>query len=506
MDVEFLRYQFEDGYYGVITKNGFKIGVRHIQMMYMLASAISMGFIRGSMGVAVLAVIDPTRRDDTYIKIHNWDGKIQGSVLSSFFFGYALMVLPSELYLRRFGGKLQTTVILLINGVLCVAMPTIINKGGWVAACNAMLFMGMTHACFHTVNRSLFEQWMPPNERKIFSCLIYGGVQIGIITALPISGLLSSAPLGWELVYYALAMLALSMAIISGTLTASSPGDHQAVGDAEMEFIKSTLVNYKKKEINRPWREILKSMRFWAVAGAHASSNAIFVFFIVHTPSYLLTYGLSLENSAWYSMFPFIAMAATYTVLSPFIDWVYTIRYIHYIFSASFFRKLINGLGAFGIVMGLTVLPNFPREWSCPAILVVTAILALLGFQFCGFLSTYKDMSENYCGTLMTISCTVSSAVGAAVPFVAGLILGDDMSNVESWRVIMLSLASLHMLSSVIYTTCASNERQHWDHINNHDKHRLGHYNGVMDHHQVPMEEYGHVNLGLQRHELDTAL
>lgn len=49
---------------------GFKIGVRHIQMMYMLASAISMGFIRGSMGVAVLAVIDPTRRDDTYIKVN----------------------------------------------------------------------------------------------------------------------------------------------------------------------------------------------------------------------------------------------------------------------------------------------------------------------------------------------------------------------------------------------------------------------------------------------------
>ncbi|KAH9630948.1 hypothetical protein HF086_013487, partial [Spodoptera exigua] len=155
--------------------------------------------------------------------------------------------------------------------------------------------------------------------------IIMRGVQIGIIIALPISGLLSSAPLGWELVYYSLAMLALSMAIISGTLTASSPGDHQA------------------KEIKRPWREILKSLRFWVVASAHASSNAIFVFFIVHTPSYLMTYGMSLEN-------------------------------------------LINLSGAFGIVMGLTVLPNFPREWSCPAILVVTAILALLGFQFCGFL------------------------------------------------------------------------------------------------------------------------
>lgn len=41
-------------------------------------------------------------------------------------------------------------------------------------------------------------------------------------------------------------MLALSMAIISGTLTASTPGEHQAVGDAEKEFIRDTLNRFKK--------------------------------------------------------------------------------------------------------------------------------------------------------------------------------------------------------------------------------------------------------------------
>ncbi|KAJ8721775.1 hypothetical protein PYW08_004177 [Mythimna loreyi] len=506
MDVEFLRFQFEDGYYGVITKNSFKIGVRHIQMIYMLASSITMGFIRGSMGVAVLAVTDQTRRDDTYIQIHNWDGKVQGAVLASFFFGYAVMLIPSELYLRNIGGKLLTTVILLVNGAFCVAMPTIINRGGWVAACNAKLFMGMTHACFFTFNQSLFEQWLPPNEKKIFNYFVYGGVQLGIIIALPIAGLLSSAPLGWELVYYSLAMLALSMAIISGTLTASSPGEHQAVGDAEKEFISSTLNSYKKKEINRPWQDILKSPQFWAVTGVHAASNALFIFFLTYVPAYLMMYGIPLEDSAWYSMLPFISMASVYIVLSPIFDWLYTIRYIHYIFSASFYRKVINGLGAFGIVMGLTMLPNFPREWSYPAIITLSAILGLMGLQFCGFLSTYKDMSENYCGTLMMISSTVSSVVGAAVPFVTGLILGNDMCNRESWRVIMLTLASLYILSTIIYTTCGSNERQNWDHLNN-DKRRFGHYNGVrVEAREVQLQEFGHVNLTLQKHEIDTTL
>lgn len=72
------------------------------------------------------------------------------------------------------------------------------------------------------------------------------GVQIGIIIALPVAGLISAAALGWELVYYALAMMGLAMAVISGTLTASSPEDHQAVGDTEKEFIRKNLEYYRK--------------------------------------------------------------------------------------------------------------------------------------------------------------------------------------------------------------------------------------------------------------------
>ena len=51
-----------------------------------------------------------------------------------------------------------------------------------------------------------------------------------------------------------------------------------------------------QKEINRPWREILKSSHFWAVTGVHVASNALFIFFITYVPAYLMMYGLSLED------------------------------------------------------------------------------------------------------------------------------------------------------------------------------------------------------------------
>jgi hypothetical protein len=41
-------------------------------------------------------------------------------------------------------------------------------------------------------------------------------------------------------------MLMLSMAIICGLLTARSPEQHQAVGDAEKEYVREALSLYKK--------------------------------------------------------------------------------------------------------------------------------------------------------------------------------------------------------------------------------------------------------------------
>lgn len=74
-------------------------------------------------------------------------------------------------------------------------------------------------------------------------------MQLGIILALPLSGFFAQMPLGWELVYYALAMLALSMAVIYGVLTASTPEKHEAIGDKEKEFLSEAQSCYSKVKL-----------------------------------------------------------------------------------------------------------------------------------------------------------------------------------------------------------------------------------------------------------------
>lgn len=64
--------------------------------------------------------------------------------------------------------------------------------------------------------------------------------------AFPVAGAISASALGWELVFYSLAMMTLSAAAVWALLTAGRPADHPAVGDKEKEFIDEALKCYKQ--------------------------------------------------------------------------------------------------------------------------------------------------------------------------------------------------------------------------------------------------------------------
>ncbi|XP_052741527.1 putative inorganic phosphate cotransporter [Bicyclus anynana] len=463
MDVEFIRHKFEDSYDGVLTKTKFKVGVRHLQMIYMFVCSLVLGMLRGSNGIGVLAIADFTRKNDSYVQIHNWDMRIQGTVLSSYLFGYALILVPAELYLKQVVDKLILTAVLLINGGLAAAMPTIVNKGGWIAVCNAQFLLGMTQACLTPVNQKLITNWLPPSERQFFGFVIQGAILLGTIISLPISGLLTQSRLSWELVFYSQAMMTLSMAVIWALLTASSPEQHQAIGDTEKEFIRDTLAGYYKKKLQKPWRRILQTKQFWALSLAHCAANVLFVFFLFEIPAFLHSLRLSVTRCSWQAALPLATMWMVYVTTAPAVDLFYRFGHINFLFDVKYFRKIINGLGTFGIIIGLTILPNLVSNWNHLGVIVLIGTLALVGLQFSGFLENHKDMTQNYPGTLLLLTSAVASLVAAVVPLLSGLVIGEDVCNIRRWRIVFSALAALYLVCNVVYSVCASSERQPWD-------------------------------------------
>ncbi|CAK1554557.1 unnamed protein product [Leptosia nina] len=461
MDTEFLRYKFEDGHDGVITKTKFKIGIRHVQVLYMILCSVVMGILRGSTAVGILAISD-SDRNSSFVEIHHWCRRVQGTILSSFFFGYGLSLIPAEVYLSQLGEKFVLTSVLLINGAFSSAMPIIVNKGGWIATCNAQFLLGMTQACLTPVNQKLISNWLPPHERSSSNCLVQGGLILGIIIGLPISGMLTESRLGWELVFYSQAMMAFSMAAIWGLLTASSPDNHKAVSDWESDFIKESSKLYRKKTLKNPWSCILSTRQFWAIAGAHAATNVIFTFFLVDMPAYLKNH-LSLVDATFQTALAFAAMWVVYILTAPTLDWAYRIRLVDHFFDTRHFRKLINGFGVLCMLIGLTILPNCVPgdQWS---VTVLMATLGTLGLQYSGFLENHRDMTQNFAETLFVMTSAVASVVGATVPLLTGFLVSHaDDTDQTGWRIMYFVLSGFVIASGVFYTACGDSDRQFWD-------------------------------------------
>ncbi|OWR49786.1 putative inorganic phosphate cotransporter [Danaus plexippus plexippus] len=463
MDVEFLRHKYEDRHDGVITKAKFKLGVRHIQVVYMFVCSFAMGALRSSNSIAILSVAQQSRNNGSYLQNHNWDKRIQGTVLSSFLVGYASAMLPAELYLKEVDDKFIMAAVLLINGGLTAAMPTIVKKGGWIAVSNGEFLMGITQACLSPVNLNLISKWLPPSERSLCGFLIQGAIILGTIIALPVSGIISESRLGWELIFYSQAMMTLSTATLWVLLTSSTPETHHAIGDTEKEYIRRSLSCYRQNKLHKPWRNILQTKQFWAIASAHTAANVLYVFFLVELSSFLVSMDLSIKNSGTQTALPFVGMWVVYLLTSPTIELIYGIGNVNYLFDVKYFRKIVNGFGSLGIVIGLLTLPYLVPSWNHLGLITLVGTFSLLGIQYSGFLENHKDMTQNYSNTLLVLSNIVSSAVAALVPVLTAAIVNVDEGDLNRWKIIFRLLAGFYVICNVVYTLCANSDRQEWD-------------------------------------------
>ncbi|XP_053609770.1 putative inorganic phosphate cotransporter [Plodia interpunctella] len=454
MDVEFLKYRFEEKYENV-TPHKFKIGVRHLQILYMIVISIVVGLHRGSVGATMLALTDESRLNDTYIKIHTWDRSTQGIFLFAFFFGYAAMIVPAELWLRRIGGRYIQTAVLAVSGGLCAAMPTIINRGDYSAVFSAQLFMGMAQSGLSPANRCLLEKWLPPDERNKFSWLVYGGVLFGIIIGLPVAGRVSEEELGWELIYYSLAMISLSMAVITFALTASSPDEHPALGESEKEFLESVVTSSNKKN-TVSWREIFKSPQFWGIAFAHVFSNTAFIFYLTDVPLFLRIFRLTLRESACWAAVPFAILWVTYMIMKPVVQLLVACFVPNTYEDMSFSRQLVNprkivNFISAAVFLFLPTLSALVPDSLVSAFVLLLVISAALGLQYLGFLENMSDATDKYRDDVVMLCTTFASVVGSFYPLISGFILRSDVSGVHNWKNLFLFLTTLCVVCNLIF-------------------------------------------------------
>ncbi|XP_041979298.1 uncharacterized protein LOC121733191 [Aricia agestis] len=389
-----------------------------------------------------------------------WSKKTQDMILSSFFWGYMLLQIPSGQLAYFFGARYMLTGALAINAVVSFSLPWAAQYGGWILTIIFRIVQGLSQACILPGMHTMLGKWTHLEERSRLAGLAYGGQALGTVLGLPISGFLAASSLGWPGVFRFYGILSGIVAGILWYFGADTPAKHTKISLEEKAYIENNAGSGGGKRPPVPWSKILRSRGMYAIMIAHIGQTWGQLTLYAEVPAYMdKVMGVDIKANGLLTALPFMVMWFTNFFFSWFTDRLIVKKTL----SVTNARKLANSLGCIPAAVGLVVLGYAPKN-----IYIVESILVVVcGFKVAshvGFHLSHIDISNNYSGTMMSISNFVSNSVGSLAPIVAGFVL-TDVTSAYHWRRVFFISAAIYFVTNAVYVLLGTSERAEWDKI-----------------------------------------
>ncbi|HIY22989.1 MAG TPA: MFS transporter [Candidatus Brachybacterium merdigallinarum] len=248
-------------------------------MRWMIVAFSALGLTIAYLDRAALSVALPFMAEDFHIS-----PAIQGVLLSSFFWTYALFQIPSGWILDKFGPRVIYPIAV---GWWSVWTALTALSTGVTSAIVFRMGLGIGEAPVQPANIKVVSQWFPRRERALASSLFDMGQQIGQALSIPVvTGIAVFA--GWRWAFVIIGLVGL-LWIIGWLAIYRSPDKHPRVNAAELRHIRSDQAEMAPVEAGNPrWRDLFTNHQTWALTSGYVFRSLAGAFFLTWYPSYLL--------------------------------------------------------------------------------------------------------------------------------------------------------------------------------------------------------------------------
>lgn len=212
---------------------------------------------------------------------------LQGLLLSSFFWTYALMQIPGGMLADRYGPRVVIAGATLGWGFF-QAIAAICT--GWVPLLLTRLGLGAAEAPIYPAGGKLNGIWMTQNERGRGATLLDGGAPLGAaLGAILISALI--AILGsWRLSFVIAGAGTVVAGLFAWSYIRNHPREHPGVNEAEATYIEASQAQDAANEPQGASGRLLDFLRFrsvWGMFFGWMCFNALFYGLLTWMPNYL---------------------------------------------------------------------------------------------------------------------------------------------------------------------------------------------------------------------------
>ena len=330
------------------------------------------------------------------------DPAMQGLILSSFFWTYAFMQVPSGVLVDVYKPRIVIALSTVGWGFFQTVAAVSTN---WVMLLLTRLGLGATEAPIYPAGGKLNAIWMTPNERARGATLLSGGAPLGAaLGAIVIAGLITGLG-SWRLAFIVAGIGTMACGLLAWWYVRNSPREHPMVSEPEARHIEEAHAAEDAKNTHigaGSWVSYFRFRSVWCMCLGWMFFNTVFYGLLTWLPNYLfMVHGFNIATLG----------GATFTIFfSGFVgelvggwisdEWrarggrpnqVYRTMFA---FAALFTTASIFAVGYLKSPIPVVVLPSvalfFLRwggvYWAIPAILATRDRAGFLGgcMNFCG--------------------------------------------------------------------------------------------------------------------------
>jgi len=210
-----------------------------------------------------------------------------GSILSSFFFAYALLQVPAGWASDRFGARPMLTLYIVLWSLFTMMTGFMSSFAGLLIA---RLLCGVSEAGAYPTSMALIRKWIPLTGRASASGMVALGGRIGGTIA-PFLTIWMIVTMGsWRMSLWIDGAVGLVIAAIFWRAVRSNPREHPQVNAAEIALIGTPDSErpLSARELKSALLSFTKSTSLWCNSAAQMLQNIGWGFLVTWLPTYLV--------------------------------------------------------------------------------------------------------------------------------------------------------------------------------------------------------------------------
>ena len=376
-----------------------------------------------------------------------WSGTTKGFVLSSFFIGYMLAMLPTGWLANKFGGRVLMGVALVGWSLFTVLTP--IAAGiSLTALIMTRILMGAGEAASFPAVYNLLARWFPMSERSRAAAMNLTGIPLGTIFALSTSGWLVTH-YGWPAVFYAFGALGLTFSLVWFRLVRARPSAHPHISAEERTFLAPLDVDIGTTPAPVPWKRLLSHSAVWALVVNHFCTNWTIYLMLSWLPSYFRdVQHMSIEGSGLFAILPwvtqFVVGNASAHVADSMIARGWRVTHVRKIMQCTG----LGGGAVFLVMASQATTPGF-------ALFTMCAALGIGALCWAGFACNHLDIAPRHADVLWSISNTAGTLPGIIGVAATGILL--DLTG--GYAATFIVAAAINVVGAIVWMIWGTGER-----------------------------------------------